>query len=212
MTQALLVIWLVYIFSLLDSISIVMVSRIRELIGFPLSNGIDWCALTITVIYMLVVFIILIKKYREGIKTINYINILELTIFVIIDVAVALIISTIVGLEICEEEMVVGCIVSIGILVCAYVQLTVVVLIYVQRNIYKGKAELVESQLDEQKQQYEQLEYRERETRKFRHDARSHMYMLSEMAKRKEYDDVREYLDKLGMKIDSLESDAVVRK
>lgn len=212
MTKALLVIWLVYIFSLLDSISIVVVSRIRELIGFPLINGIDWCALAITAIYMLVVFIILYKKYREGIKAINYINILELTIFVIIDVGVALIMSTMIGLGIFGEEMVVRCIVSIGILVGAYVQLAVVVFLYVQCNIYKRKAQLMESHLNEKKQQYEQLEYRERETRKFRHDARSHMYMLSEMVKGKEYDGVKEYIEKLGTKIDSLESDAVVQK
>ncbi len=212
MKKTLLVIWFVYIFSLLEFATYTMVSRFQELIGFPMSSKNHWLALAITMVYILAVFTVIYKKYREDIKNISYINILELTILIIIDVAVVWIISTFVGMVTFDESRVVTWIVYISIFAWGYVQLPVVVVLYIQCNIYKNRVKLAEVNLNEQKQQYQQLEYRERETRKFRHDVRSHMYMLSEMVKRKEYDDVETYLEKLDTKIDSLESDAVVQK
>ncbi|MBE5878187.1 MAG: hypothetical protein E7290_15055 [Lachnospiraceae bacterium] len=44
---------------------------------------------------------------------------------------------------------------------------------------------------------------REKETKKFRHDLRSHMELISNLAKNREYEKIDSYLEKMNIKIDS---------
>lgn len=85
-----------------------------------------------------------------------------------------------------------------------FVQLAAVILLFTQRNIYKEKKLLTEKYLSEQKNHYEYLEKRELETKKFRHDFRSHLELISNLAKNHEMDEVQGYLEKLHIKIDEL--------
>jgi sensor histidine kinase regulating citrate/malate metabolism len=72
-----------------------------------------------------------------------------------------------------------------------------------QRNVYKEKKQITEKYLNEQKNHYEYLDNREKETKKFRHDLRNHMQMLSNFARNHQYDDFEKYLETIEMKIES---------
>ena len=92
----------------------------------------------------------------------------------------------------------------IFVIVGMFIQLAAVILLFTQRNIYKEKKLLTEKYLSEQKGHYEYLEKRELETKKFRHDFRSHLELISNMAKNHEVDEIQDYLEKLHIKIDEL--------
>ena len=92
-----------------------------------------------------------------------------------------------------------------------FLQLGAVILIMVQRNIYKESQQLTEKYLEEQKNHYEYLEKRETETKKFRHDLRSHMELLSALAKEHRYDEFDKYVEEINVNIDSFGNNVSVQ-
>ena len=84
-----------------------------------------------------------------------------------------------------------------------FVQLAAVILIYAQKNLYKEKEMIADKFLNEQIGHYEYLENREKETKKFRHDLRSHMETISNLANNHEYERMTSYLEQMNMRIDS---------
>lgn len=84
-----------------------------------------------------------------------------------------------------------------------FVQLAAVILIYAQKNLYKEKEMITDKYLNEQIGHYEYLENREKETKKFRHDLRSHMETISNLANNHEYEKMTSYLEQMDMRIDS---------
>lgn len=89
------------------------------------------------------------------------------------------------------------------VIVGIFIQLASVILLFTQRNVYKEKEELTDKYLNEQKHHYEYLENREIETKKFRHDLRSHMELISNLAKNHEYDKIDEYIEQIQERIDT---------
>ena len=73
-----------------------------------------------------------------------------------------------------------------------------------QRNVYKEKKQLTEKYLNEQKNYYEYLENREKETKKFRHDLRNHMELISSMVHNHEYEKIDTYLEQMQIKVEEL--------
>lgn len=86
------------------------------------------------------------------------------------------------------------------VIIGTFIQLAAVILLFNQRNIYKEKEAIADKYLNEQKSHYEYLENREKETKKFRHDLRSHMEMISGMANNCEYEKMNKYLEKMHIK------------
>lgn len=89
------------------------------------------------------------------------------------------------------------------VIIGIFIQLASVILLFTQRNVYKEKEELTDKYLNEQTLHYEYLENRERETKKFRHDLRSHMELISHLAKSREYDKIDEYIEQMHERIDT---------
>ena len=89
------------------------------------------------------------------------------------------------------------------VIIGIFIQLASVILLFTQRNVYKEKEELADKYLNEQRNHYEYLENRETETKKFRHDLRSHMEMILNFAKSGEYSKIDKYLEQMQMKIDT---------
>lgn len=97
------------------------------------------------------------------------------------------------------------------VIIGIFIQLAAVILLFTQRNVYKEKKQLTEKYLNEQKNHYEYLEKRERETKKFRHDFRSHLELISNLAKNHEVDEIHSYLETLQIKIDELGNGVTVQ-
>ena len=89
------------------------------------------------------------------------------------------------------------------IIIGIFIQLGAVIILFAQRNVLKEKEQITDAYLTAQKNHYEYLENREKETKKFRHDLRSHMEMISNLAQNQKYDKIDEYLEQMNMKIDT---------
>ncbi len=84
-----------------------------------------------------------------------------------------------------------------------FLQLFVVVALILSRNVYREKEALAKQYLNDQQQHYEYLKQRERETKKFRHDLKNHMYLLSTMYTQGNLEEFHAYMEQINQKISS---------
>jgi sensor histidine kinase YesM len=73
-------------------------------------------------------------------------------------------------------------------------QMTMVLILAVSRNLWKEKESMNSRYLSMQEKHYHYLENREEETKRFRHDIRSHLYMMEEFLKEEKIEDAKKYL------------------
>lgn len=83
-----------------------------------------------------------------------------------------------------------------------FIQITMVIWFMQSREVYKEKEILARRYLESQVEHYSYLEDRERETKKFRHDIRSHIHMLSVLHKEKNYEAFEQYIEEMQGRIE----------
>lgn len=196
-------IWIMVIIGLFDNMSIVLFELIGNIFGYNNSEISRLFCSLISLIYVYTLGRLYNRKYSAGIRTIGIWNLLAFTVLNVIDTVLVTLLAIIAVDEKNDKIRIVYTIVFILVILGLFVQLGAVILLLLQRNVYKEKKLITEKYLDEQKNHYEYLEKREIETKKFRHDLRNHMQMLSDLAKERRYDEFYQYLDKINMKIDS---------
>lgn len=92
-----------------------------------------------------------------------------------------------------------------------FFQLFLMVALIISRNTYREKEALATQYLNEQQQHYAYLKNRERETRKFRHDLKSHMFVLTSLYEKQEFAQIGSYLETMKEKINTLNTPINVR-
>lgn len=83
-----------------------------------------------------------------------------------------------------------------------YIQIGLMIALIISRNVYREKEYLAAKYLEEQKLHYEYLENRERETKKFRHDIKSHLLIVNDLIHKKQYEECEAYLRETNVRID----------
>lgn len=91
------------------------------------------------------------------------------------------------------------------IIVCAgfILQMLMVLMLAVSRNLWKEKEALNSYYLSIQEQHYHYLENREKETKSFRHDMRSHLYILDQLLEEGNAKEAKKYLQKMFAVVDA---------
>ena len=83
-----------------------------------------------------------------------------------------------------------------------FIQIGLMIALIISRNVYREKEYLAAKYLEEQKLHYEYLENRERETKKFRHDIKSHLLIVNDLIHKKQYEECEAYLRETNVRID----------
>lgn len=89
------------------------------------------------------------------------------------------------------------CIVYIFIVLGVFLEMALLLMLAATREIYKEKDLLNQKYLKWQEEHYKYLEQRETDTKKFRHDMRSHVYMLNHLLEQGEVEEVKKYIDEI---------------
>lgn len=196
--------WILFALSMVDAMIFILFDICMQLLN-----------INFTIISNLVVSImsfgiigVLGKKYKKSntttIQEIGFANLFGLTILLAVDMYVVGVIKSqpFISSYLTNKEkmyMVALVFVIIGI----FVQLAAVIILFSQRNIHKEKEQISNAYLNEQKNHYEYLENREKETKKFRHDLRSHMELISSLVKKHDYEQIEDYIKQMNLKIDT---------
>lgn len=203
--------WSIFALSLVDTMTSVLVDVVMDLCSI---EGALFTNLIVSFTSLILVYFAVRmykKNYTVGVKTIGIVNLICFTVLMIADFYVVTTIAIMyveIGNEIYKNLYSVAIVfVIIGI----FIQLGAVIIFFMQRNAYKDRKLLTEKYLEEQKSYYEYLEEREKETKKFRHDFRSHMELISNLAWNHDYDKIDEYLEQMHIKVEKLGNNITVQ-
>lgn len=196
--------WSTLILNVWDLISLSLVGTTMKMLNWSNTNIRDIIASGISLCIVYIIAKLYKKNYGISIKSLGQINLLFLTVLSLLDLFIVTALYRFVVDNDNLKNQVLRCILLIGVIIGIFIQLGAVILLFAQKTLYKEKGEITEKYLNEQKNHYEYLENREKETKKFRHDLRSHMQMLSDLIKSREYDKVDDYMEKIHIKIDNI--------
>lgn len=204
-------IWSVVALSLIDTMISAMLKKIIALCNIDEAMFLNFLVAVISLALVYTVGRMYRKSNTAGLKTMRGVKLFWFTLLMVADYYVVTLIA-IWNFEINVEPygnlyLLAIVLVIIGI----FIQLGAVVILLTQRNVYKEKEELTQKYLEEQKSHYEYLEEREKETKKFRHDFRSHMELISSLARKHEYDKIDEYLEQMQIKVEELGNNVTVQ-
>ena len=194
--------WSVFAVSVLDIMTTVFVNIFLDLFNFVPEFNFNIISALIS--FSLVIFWgrIYRKNTSSLLQNVGLGNLIGFTILLVVDAFVVS--SIIVGADMYDKSIKkIYLIAVLFIIIGVFIQLAAVIILFAQRNVHKEKEQILDAYLNEQKNHYEYLENREKETKKFRHDLRSHMDLISNLAKRHDYDKIDDYLEQMNTKIDT---------
>ena len=197
------VIWMISALSMVDIMVSVLFDISMDLLKL---NGESISNLVVSLISLTIVYVVgrvYRKNTSSSMQNIGVINLIGFTILLAVDTVVVTVIA-VMNVELnLEKNRNIYLLSIVFAIIGIFIQLAAVILLFTQRNVYKEKDALTDKYLNEQKSHYEYLENREKETKKFRHDLRSHMEVISNLANNHEYERMNSYLEKMHMKIDT---------
>lgn len=202
-TMIISAVWITFSMSLIDTMSSILMDVIVDLLKIDNQNVSRIGFAIISLVFIYFIGVIYHKKYGEGIKGLGIKNLLLFTLLVIVDAFVVMAMAGVTLKENLVNYKILYSVAFILVIIGIFIQLGAVILLFMQRNVFKEKKQITEKYLDEQISHYEYLERRETETKKFRHDLRNHMQVISDLAHNGEYEKIEHYLDVMNMKIEN---------
>lgn len=196
-------IWMIIALAMLNEMTAVLFDISMQLLGVEGEMASDFAA---EVLSFAVVWIIS-KLYRKNAlnvpRPIGIVHLAGFTVLLEIDNVVVAMISIMNAELNLEQSRTIYLFPIFLAIIGMFIQLAAVILFFAQRNLYKEKEIIADKYLNEQISHYEYLENREKETKKFRHDLRSHMETISGLANQHEYEKMNRYLEQMNMRIES---------
>ena len=203
--------WMTVALFLIDTMNSSLFDISMDLLGVDAADFTNLCVSLISLLIVYVVGKIYRKNATAGMHSIGVANMICYTILLAVDGIVVTVVRHMNSRLNLDSHKSVYLIAVVLVIIGIFVQLVAVILLFMQRNVYKEKKLLTEKYLEEQKNHYEYLEKREQETKKFRHDFRSHLEMISFLAKNHEYDKIDSYLEQMNIRIDELGNNVTVQ-
>ena len=195
---------ILFTLSMIDVLTYSLFDVVTKLSSISGENIVNFASSVFSILIVGFVGKIYQKYISSSKKNIRYINMIGFIFLLITEVFV---VSAIVTQPIMDSDMLharnLYLIAVVFVIIGIFIQLATVIILFTQRNIHKEKEQFLNAYLKEQQNHYEYLENREKETKKFRHDLRNHMELISNLAQNAEYDKIDEYLEQINMRIDT---------
>lgn len=173
-------IWSTFVIALLDEMNRIIVEKILQYMNIDNVIVLSYMANAITLLFLLLLSMLIKHKSRGKIEKISipyYIFFLALTVA---NTSIIIFLDEVLFKQSEVENKTLIYATFMGTAIGMFIEIAMVMLLAVSRNDYKEKNELNQKFLEEQKNHYKYLEERERETKLFRHDIRSHMNYITE--------------------------------
>lgn len=197
-------IWSTAVIGSLDEISATLVQRFFWLIHYNRDILIDLIYNLLTLLFLAVLLIVLKRKARGKIEKIHISYYIFFLVLTFANVLIITYLNSFVFKQIEVENQLIAYISFIGTAVGMFIEIAMVMLLAISRTSYKEKDVLNQKYLKLQQEHYKYLEERETETKKFRHDIKSHMNLLNDFLCEEKYDDAKDYVATIYGKLDAI--------
>ena len=193
------------VLSMLSSMFDVTIETVSFLVNFSISEEIGKILSQILiVVYIAILGIYFHGRYRKGLKDIGIGYMILFAVILFADTGVVSMLGKYVMYELQTTKKNLLVVVYIGIVAGILVQLALLANTLLTRSIHIENEHLAKMFLEKQKEHYAYLEKRELETKKFRHDIRSHLFVLNSCIEKADYENAKVYLNDLNDKVEEL--------
>lgn len=191
--------WLGFILGLVDGISAALVAITTRFLGVKNEWLCDLCGSIVTVLFMWICMEILNQKSKRALEDVSigyFIFLGIITFFNQISISIMW--------DLFEEREKGYYLIALFLSLGVFAQIVMFLLLAASQQLNKEKIQMNKRFLRAQQEHYQYLEKKERETKKFRHDIRSHMYTIRELAE--ENPAILKYIERVFGKIDDAEN------
>lgn len=196
-------VWLIFLTTMFDEMSSVFIDILFNIICIQNIYVSKISTQLVTLFFLGIVSYLLQKKSRQGISSINNTYLAFFSLIIAADTIVIVVLSQLTKEIVKVNHRIIYDIVLMVVILGVFAQMAMILMLIVSRDIHKEKEALMEKYLNEQTEHYEYLDLRERETKKFRHDIRSHLYVLRSLYEKQEYEEFDKYLEKIEGRIEA---------
>ncbi|MFA9377716.1 MAG: sensor histidine kinase [Lachnotalea sp.] len=192
---------------MLDSLSLICIQILNISFDFGWEQTTkNVFASLVTIIFLILVFFVILKKdiaELNGIRSLNIISIFSIGL--LYSLILAIIWDKFLDAEAAVPDVKIYMI-FLFITLSAYYQLIILLKLEVSNKKLQKKDCMNQYLLQLQEKQYLYLENTERETKKFRHDVKNHMFILSSLCKKGDLDEATEYINQTWGKMELISS------
>ncbi len=188
-------VWIILFTNIIDAMVYNAFAGFFEYFSYnnPIITRIISCWIVLSFLFFIKFFVDTKVRFLHKISSIYYI------IYLITGVADYFLLTYVftIMIEMDKKALIVSVIVSVSILL----QYILILLITIANEGLKFQHYLNQKYLRVQQENYEYLEYREEETKKFRHDYKNHLHSLQILCKGKRYKDVEKYIEDISERL-----------
>lgn len=199
-------IWVSVIVEMLDMLSILLVDIASAVMNYNNDSLENLFAAFLSLGFISIVSILLRRITDESISRIHVKYLALFTVNLFADFCILALMTHVTLEEIAYQNKIAYIIIYISVSIGLLIQMACVILLLVSRNMHKEKESIIKQYLEEQVKQYEYLNEREKETKKFRHDIRGHLYFLNKLKQEGRDQEFEDYFQDIIGKVDDLGS------
>ena len=197
-------IWVSVIVEMLDMLSILLVDIASAVMNYNNDSLENLFAAFLSLGFISIVSILLRRITDESISRIHVKYLALFTVNLFADFCILALMTHVTLEEIAYQNKIAYIIIYISVSIGLLIQMACVILLLVSRNMHKEKESIIKQYLEEQVKQYEYLNEREKETKKFRHDIRGHLYFLNKLKQEGRDQEFEDYFQVIIGKVDDL--------
>lgn len=155
-----------------------------------------------TIMIIAMVSFCLRKISAQGLSNIDKIDYIIVGIIGFTDWAAGVFLSDVIEIN---EKLIVSKSIIFSIMMMGFtIELIIILLAAVNRNIYKEKNEIYQEYIKFREHNFSILEKRDVETRRFRHDFRAHICILADMCNKRKFVDLANYIKGMGAEYNNI--------
>ena len=198
-------VWLMTLGLLITTLSLAMMDAVESLLPFAANTPlIDLSGRVLETIFISCSCYILYRHNKKGVRLVpmRYLALFALITFVNV-IVLAIIAIYMVDIKQTDMKFLLR-VMFIGMIVVLFVESILLMLFIESKNEHREKERMAKNYLDAQKQYYELLRDKDLQTRKFRHDIRSHLATMQILCEKGNYEGIKEYLDNINGIVDNM--------
>lgn len=199
-------IWVLVIVEILDMLSTLLVDTAGSVMSYNNDLLEDIFTALLSLGFISVISILLKKITDEGIRNVPIKYLILFTLNLFADFCILALMTRVTLEEMAYKNKILYLVVYASVALGLFIQMTSMILLLVSRNMHREKEIIIKQYLEKQVTYYEYLKEREKETKKFRHDIRGHLYFLNKLKKEGTNQEFEGYFQDIIGKVDDLEN------
>lgn len=196
--------WVSIVIEFIDMLSISIMNILSTVMGYQNVLLERFLAMLMSILVIYAVGIILQKINNDGIKNVSIKYMIFFSLLLMANLIIVLLMVNVTLEERAIRNKILYTIAYTAVVIGIFIQLAAIILLLVSRNSYQEKEHIIAQYLEEQVKYYEYLRDQEKETKKFRHDIRGHLYFLNKLKKEGKNQEFEEYLQEMIGRVDGL--------